>query len=534
MRSRVVVPAVSVLLFTLLAACGGRAQDQRPRLVVLVAVDQLRADMLDTYDSLFTGGLRRLRDTGYRFTNAVQDHAITHTAAGHAALATGVYPSRNGIVVNSWAERRGDGWRGVYAVEDSLSRIIGLPAAAGRSPANLLREGLPDWMVAADSATQVVSVSRKDRSAITLAGKTRGHVYWLAPAEGRFVTSAYYADNYPGWVERFNRDVMPTFYQDSVWTSTVPESARATTPDTAAWEGDGVHTYFPHRFSDESAGTTAVDKNLWISGTPFVDAATLAFARTAVQELGLGQDRSPDYLAVALSQTDIVGHGFGPESREQLDNLLRLDRELDDFLSFLDETVGEGRWVLGLSADHGVLSTPEYLAARGESARRVYRDDLLPVIEQARAAVEGGSTSGNGEDAQLRAARILETSPLIEDAIPYSEIAAGPPADSFVTLYRKSYHEGRVTAPLLQYGILSEIRLPYGMLLSSSATGTSHGSPYWYDRHVPFVLTGAGIEPGASEAPARTIDMAPTLAALLGIRIPADLDGLSMLPGSQR
>lgn len=495
--------------------------DDGPALVVLVSVDQLRADLLDRYDDLFQGGLRRLRDEGFRFTRASHNHANTATAPGHATLATGTVPARSGIVANQWYEQEEGGWRARYSVEDPASPIVGYPDMPGRSPENLLRGGLADWIREANPSAQVVSVSRKDRSAITLAGKTRGHVYWMASPEARFVTSSFYRDSYPEWITRLN-DSLPELAWDSVWTSTVPAGAAVLSRrDTASYENDGVHTYFPHAFAIEQAPAGPLPFGQWVAGTPAVDAATLAVAMRAVEELGLGRGEGVDYLAVSLSQTDAVGHSFGPLSREQLDNLLRMDRELGRLLEFLDATVGEGRWVLGFSADHGVLTMPEYLQEQGLSARRLSREDLLAVLERtSRAGQQGGDDPGS-----LAAA--LAELPFVARAAPVQELLRGEPADSFVTLFRNSYLESRPASTLETSGV--NVRWTEGTLTTGEATGTSHGSPYWYDRHVPLVFLGAGVTPGESAESAYTYDLAPTLANLAGVAFPSDVDGRPLL-----
>jgi hypothetical protein len=206
----------SLLLLLAATACNGSFQE-RPRLVVYVVVDQLRGDLLERYDSLFSRGIRRLLDNGYRFLSTTHDHGKTSTAVGHATLSTGVYPFRNGIVGNEWLERTPDGWTGVYSVEDTLTHILGMPVLEGRSPKNLWRSGLADWIAEADSGAIVVSASRKDRAAITMAGNARGHVYWIPDGQGRWVTSSFYAADYPDWIQRLNRIRMPEIFGDSIW-----------------------------------------------------------------------------------------------------------------------------------------------------------------------------------------------------------------------------------------------------------------------------------------------------------------------------
>jgi hypothetical protein len=171
-----------ILALLLPTSCAPGVQE-KPALVVYVVVDQMRGDLLERYDSHFRGGFRRLLDGGHRFLTATHDHGETATAPGHATLSTGVFPSRHGIVGNDWLERAPDGWRSVYCLEDSLVHVLGLPALEGRSPNNLLRGGLADWIAAADSDAIVVSASRKDRAAIAMAGKTAQHTYWIVLKE---------------------------------------------------------------------------------------------------------------------------------------------------------------------------------------------------------------------------------------------------------------------------------------------------------------------------------------------------------------
>ncbi|MDH5590709.1 MAG: alkaline phosphatase family protein, partial [Gemmatimonadota bacterium] len=182
-----VLTSISLALSLCLTSAACTAQTSHPKLIVVVTVDQLRGDLIQRYAPAFTGGLKRMLDEGYRFENGSHAHAITHTAAGHASISTGTFPSRSGIVANSWQQREGDTWTPMYAVEDPESPILGVEGAPGRSPRNLLRDGLADWVLSADPSAQVVSLSAKDRSAVTMAGRSRGQVYWTVPQVGRFV-----------------------------------------------------------------------------------------------------------------------------------------------------------------------------------------------------------------------------------------------------------------------------------------------------------------------------------------------------------
>jgi len=519
----------AILSFVLLGAlaCMGEFQ-KRPTLVVYVAVDQLRGDLLERYDSLFTGGFRRLHDEGFRFLSATHDHAKTSTAAGHATLSTGVFPSRSGIVANEWLERTADGWHAVYSVEDTLTHILGLPVLEGRSSKNLLRGGLADWIAEADSGAIVVSASRKDRAAITMAGKTRGHVYWITENHGRFVTSGFYADDYPAWVVRINRDEMPRIFGDSIWEQTVPEAARTMSrPDTAEFEGDGVHTAFPHRFHDEVRNADRPGAlNRWAYSQVYPDEALGFFAKEAVQSLGLGLDPVTDYLGLSFSQTDDVGHEYGPLSREQLENLLHLDRVLGELMNFLDQEVGEGRWVMALSGDHGVLTIPEYLVEQGGEGSRATSEDFSLLRRTFRVSREVGGDPQEVADSLVVA---LERLPFVADALTVLELKTPPPADSFVVLMRNSYHPDRWIGGSGSQGSGVVFRFVEGFYPDISARGTGHGTPYYYDRHVPLIFYGAGVEVGFSYDPVRTVDIAPTLAGLAGIGTPTDLDGQPLL-----
>ena len=218
--------ATSIMLGVVLVSGPGCSRVQEgPSLVVMIAVDQLRGDLLGEFDEAFSGGFRRLIDNGYQYRNASHPFAVTQTAAGHASISTGALPSRSGMVANSWSQQTGENWRGTYSVADEESPILGYEdtdGISGRSPKNLLRSGLADWVREADENAVTVSLSAKDRAAITLAGKTNSHVYWLLKEEARFVTSHHYAQAYPSWVESFNEKVMPALVADSVWDTEVP------------------------------------------------------------------------------------------------------------------------------------------------------------------------------------------------------------------------------------------------------------------------------------------------------------------------
>ena len=500
------------------------AAPSAPSLVVLVAVDQLRTDMLVRYESTFTRGFRRLLDEGYRFARATHDHARTSTGPGHVTLATGVHPARHGIVENQWSELVDGEWRSVYSMQDAETPILGSPDMPGRSPANIVREGLADWILADDPEARVVSISGKDRAAIGLAARARGEVYWLPPGRAEFVTSAYYRSDYPDWIRRFNEETMPEIYGQTVWESRTPPAYLALSrPDTSAFELDGAHSFFPHFASDRVDVDDADELNTWRHDeTPFPDEAILELARTAIAELRLGQAGTVDFLGVAFSQADPVGHRFGPFSREQLDNLLRLDGLLGELITTLDAELGADRWVMALSSDHGVLEIPEHMLEVGRAADRLDREErgLL------RAAIAAAAEAGGEGNARARAVRAsVSELPFIAAAYTFSEIeAADAHPDSFAVLFGRSHSRNRAVGIAGRNGV----HLRYGQGILTGSDRSSHGSPYYYDRAVPLIFLGARVRPGLSEMPVSTVDVAPTLADLANIPLPDDLDGSSV------
>ncbi len=489
------------------------ADSTAPKLVVMVLVDQLRADLLDRYGDLYTGGFKRLRDQGYSYVNASHDHSSTETAVGHASLATGVHPNRHGVVANLWYEMSGGAWRQVLSVEDTTVKLVGSPNLAGVSPRHLMRSGFAEWLMAANSKSKIASVSGKDRGAIAPAAHTKGYVYWFSSSSGRFVTSTYYRDADPDWVTKFNAGPLQAHRADTVWSLQAPASALSrANADTSATEGDGVHSFFPHRFSNEGQSFW-----YWWEATPKLDEATLELAKTMVTSLELGRDDAPDFLSVSLSATDRIGHGFGPLSREQLDNLLRLDRELREFFDYLDAQVGKGKWTMVLTADHGVLDLPEELVARGEYGHRLTPSE----VDQLNAVYSAAKANPDERAAVKKIVSDLKKLPFVADAWTRESLEKGQPTDSFAVLQKRSLYPSRFDGWFSRDGV--EFRFKPGIL--SLPRGTNHGTTYWYDRHVPMIFMGAGISAGKDQSRASTVDFAPTVAAMLGIPYPKDLDG---------
>jgi len=486
--------------FLALACMGGRAAHPEvhdpPRLTVVLVVDQMRSDYLERYSALFKGGLARILADGAVFTEAYQDHASTVTAVGHATIATGVSPARHGIVGNDFFDR-GEGKR-VYAASDPDAPILGVPDAAGRSPVRLRRSGLADWLRDASPESRIFSTALKDRSAIMLGGRSPDGAYWYRGRARQLVTSAFYTSQVPEWVRAFG-------------------------------SLDRVDSY-AHQTWDGHSGKDVLH-------SPFGDELILQFAQAAVEHEGLGADDTPDLLFIGASAADYIGHRWGPGSQELEDYYVRLDRYLGELFAYLDREVGTDEWALVLSSDHGVAPAPEELARRGEDARRISAREFSRKVQAAVGAaieesgIEPAPTfqwsdgphliSESASPDELRALRRaiadrLAAIDFVAAVFTADEVAgADPRGEGMIHRFRRAFDPER--SPDVMYALK-----PNYIVGSSTAT---HGSPYAYDMHVPLVFMGPGITPGRHDERVRAVDIAPTVARLLGIPAPDDLDG---------
>ena len=507
----------AVLLLLYLAPTRAQAQRRDIALVVLVAVDQLRPDYLRTFDRQFTGGFRRLLDRGAVFEQGRQLHAITETAPGHATMLSGRHPARTGIVSNE------------HGVEDPLAPFLGNPHVIGASPRNFRGTTLFDWMLAGDPGVRVLSVSRKDRGAILPVGRARGEVYWSF--DGRFATSRYYADTLPDWVEAFNARRSAERLAGSVWTLLRPESAYPE-PDDPPFENGGRSQTFPHPLP---AG--AVETAQRLGSFPWMDSLTIEFALDGVRHLELGRRGRPDLLSVSLSTTDAVGHQYGPDSRELHDHLLRLDRWLGRFLDSLAVLVPGQRTVVALTADHGVQPLPEWSRAHGRPAARLWLGDLASRAGQALARryrmdfglrFDAGLLAadtlalharGVNVDSLARAlAGAVRGRPGIRRVFTPASLRAAPADDPEAILWRNQLPAG--------FGwLLAGVIEPGYVWSLPDRTLAQHGSTAPLDLTVPIAFLGPGIRPQRSTRVVRTVDIAPTLAAFIGVTPTEALDG---------
>ena len=500
-----------------------------PRLVVVIAVDQLPAYYLDRFRPWFgPGGFNRFFRAGAVYPRARYAHVITETCPGHAVMLTGSYATANGIVANQWYDPVQG--RPVYCAEDGSVRLVGA-RGAGRSPRRLLGATVGDLLkVATAGRSRVVTISAKDRAAIMLGGHRADAAYWIV--DTLFVTSSWYRSDLPAWAAAVNRSRPVTRYFGTRWDRLLAPSAYAATgPDDVPAEGvvEGSRT-FPHRVVDLDG----------FDYSPMLDQAVADFAMRAVQAEELGRDSIPDLLAISFSATDRIGHTYGPDSQEIMDQVIRLDRTLARLFAFLDRTVAPGRTLIVLTADHGVAPLPEKLAEGLADGPRRMDPAVLDSAVSLALTDRFGSPTGAGwvsydeapllylsrealgtrkvglEDAERVAQAALLAVPGVSNAVTGVELtrlrASGGESDVV-----RSYYPAR-GADL--YYFLDPYWLP-----TTDPTGTGHGSPWRYDQEVPLLWQGAGIRPGVRGEPATVADLAPTLARLLGLETPGGSQG---------
>jgi predicted AlkP superfamily pyrophosphatase or phosphodiesterase len=509
-----------------------------PRLAVVVIFDMLRSSSLDRMIPLLPdGGLRRLYKDGAVFTNCTIPYCVTKTGPGHATVATGASPWLHGIVDNAWFEAA-DGQR-VNCVQDSSAKLVGATSGRPCSPWRLEAPTVAD-MLRGDTRglARVIAVAGKDRSAVLSAGHHANGAYWLDGNTGLMMTSSFYVSRLPGWAQRANGEADPVGALDEPWEPLLSED---TYLGTVSLNG---RSNFPHLIPQDVGG----GRSERLLEVPYALDHLFRFARAAVEGETLGQDAVCDLLVVGVSATDLVGHRYGPDSAEYLDMCARADRELAGFLSFLDREVGRGNYLVAVTADHGVATTPAYAdffeaehrdsvgSVKGEKlsgwCRRVL-DSRFEVPQGERPGewlldLTSGLLTLNLDWLAERGIALEEAVRTVVDSATANPWLAGAysPYDSrpgfmagpLVDAAQRNCFAGRsghlvlIPAPLVYFG-------------SGPRDHASHGSPYRYDTQVPLILYGWGIREGLYSEPVSLVDIAPTLSVLLGVRIPSSAEG---------
>jgi predicted AlkP superfamily pyrophosphatase or phosphodiesterase len=528
------------------------------RLVLQITVDQFRGDFVAaTRDRWGEGGLRRLYEHGAVFDDAHHRHANTETVVGHATLATGADPSVHGMVGNAWFDR--EGGRLQYNVEDARYDAVGhdlvqgssaahpevTKKTGGRSPEALLAPTLADSIAKAGGGrAKVFAVSLKDRSSVPMAGRL-GKALWWSDATGEFLSSSYY---YPGralpeWVQAWNAGHPADRFDGSPWTLLHDRrSYRAGSADDVPWEAPLPTTgrTFPHRLDRRALGASYYAA---IASSPFGDELLLDFARTLLEAEDVGRDDVLDYVAVGFSAVDYIGHRFGPSSLEMEDAILRIDRTIAALLAAADEVAGLGRTLVVLSSDHGVAEAPEELLARGREGGRIRLSEVeeTPAVRDLVARLGGKvvlrrwppyvyldheALLARGVDPEAAAkdlAAEIAKAPGVEAVFTRGAILAGELPDTEVArAVRRSFQPDRsgdlhvVPKPGWQIAYEGERPAPFV---------TGHGTPWNFDTFVPLVISGPGVPHVEVSRRVETVDVAPTVAALLGVERPAGATG---------
>lgn len=520
------VAAVALILVSAPLA----AQPAPPRLVVLLVVDQMRTDYIQAYGHQWTKGLRRLLDTGASFPLAEYPYAVTVTCAGHATISTGTMPTTHGMVGNGWHDR--ELRKNVTCTEDATATSVPFGGRAGvekHGTKYLRTTTLSDEMRFQSSRPPtVVGLSLKARSAMTLAGHASPTTYAVwEEDDGTWATSSAYAATASPVIDAWATANPVRAQYGQAWERLLPESAYLS--DDAQPGEPAVHL-FPHQLVSKSGEADTEFVNLW-ERSPRSDAALSSLAQYLVRELKMGQSTTgTDYLGISFSALDLVGHQFGPRSHEVQDTLAQLDVSIGALLDTLDAVVGRDRYVVALSADHGVAPMPEQAALSLPSAGRYNHMQVRSAIEDTLTPILGEGphvTTVSGANVYLTPGTLdtVMRTPIARTAVT-AAIKKIPGAglvywadeltstvattDTLLQAARRSYAAGRS-------GDLMVMAEPYWI---GQATGTTHGSPYGYDRRVPIVFAGAGITPGRYMTPASPADIAPTLAQMLGITLP--------------
>lgn len=503
------------------------AEVARPKLVVGLVVDQMRWDYLYRYYNRYTnGGFKRLVNEGFSVENTFIPYTPTYTACGHTCIYTGSIPAIHGIIGNDWYDSETK--KNMYCTEDTSVVTVGsAPSPEGQmSPKNMLTSTITDELrLATNFKGKVIGISLKDRGSILPAGHAANAAYWYQGTTGNWITSSYYMKEVPTWIADYNKLKLANKFYAKNWETLYPISTYVnSTSDEKAYEGKS--STFPHLL------TQNIDKNFdAIRSTPFGNTITLDLAKLAILSEDLGQDNITDFLAVSCSSTDYVGHGYGPNSIEAEDTYLRLDKDLEEFLNYLDKKVGKGNYTIFLTADHGAAHVPGFMEENKIPAGVVSDRDIASklntflnekfkvnniVLKSMNNQIifdHDKTDNGTVSFDVIKAASIefLKRMDGFANVVDISRIAQATIPEIQKKMITNGYNARRS-------GDLYYILDPNWF--NGGNTGTTHGSWNPYDAHIPLVFMGWGIKQGASNKTHYMTDISATLAALLHIQMP--------------
>jgi len=515
---------------------------QKPKLIVGIVVDQMRYDYISRYWSKFgDNGFKRLVTEGYFCKNTNYNYVPTYTAPGHASIYTGTTPSSHGIIANNWYDRESNTM--VYCVDDKSVNALGGDTKAGQmSPRKLLNTTIGDQLNLSDNfQSKVIGIALKDRGAILPAGKSGKAAYWYDGSTGNWISSTYYMKALPQWVTEFNNRAVAKRFLESTWNTLLPiEQYTESTPDDSPYERPFTgltKATFPYVLPELMA---ANEKLNMIRSTPYGNTFTKDFAIETIKAENMGKGNASDLIAISFSSTDYIGHQFGPNSVEVEDTYLRLDQDLAELLKFLDEWVGKNNVLVFLTADHGAAENPTYLKDHSISSGTFNEYELKGKLKKAMAKEFSDSLVLSVSNQQvfldqkaislktLKADKIensivdfLLKENGIANAFPEYNLVNKEYAEGIESVIKNGYHVKRSGDVMINY-------LPYWMD-SEVKFGTTHGSPYEYDTHVPLIFYGYTIKPGSTSEKINITDIAPTICNLLNIEVPNGTSGKPIL-----
>lgn len=508
---------------------------QRPKLVVGIVVDQMRWDYLYRYYDRYApnGGFKRMLNQGATCENTLIPYTPTVTACGHSSIYSGSVAAVTGITGNIWWDKYQ--MRPVYCTEDRSVNTVGSNSALGKmSPKNLLVTTICDELrLATNFRSKVIGVALKDRGGILPAGHSANAAYWYDNTNGKWITSTYYMNELPSWVNTFNDQKLVDKYYEQGW-KLVDSLSKYTqsTADEKAYEAKPFGPKFPYdmkNFIGKDYGK--------IASTPMGNSFTNEFAKAAITNEQLGADNITDFLAVSFSSTDYIGHTFGPNSVEAEDGLIRLDKEIGLLLDFLDSKVGEGQYLVFLSADHGVTQVPEFMKENKLPGGRVFMNRIVDSLNKElkgkygieKIIVSDENYQFHLNHPSLDSAKIskkdvtrwiidkVSADPGIARVFAIDDLYNVPLPPAVRSMLNNGYYPSRS-------GDI-QVMLKPGYIDAYSSTGTTHGLWNPYDSHIPLLWYGWGIKPGKNFKEVSMTDIAPTIAALLHIQMPSGCVG---------
>ncbi len=535
--SLIILPFFGCTLFAQTANTVATPSSSKPKLVIGIVIDQMRYDYIFRYWNKFgNNGFKRLVNDGFFCKNTTFNYMPTYTAPGHAAIYTGTTPSVNGIIANDWYDKETEKHK--YCVSDNTVNGVGTNGIEGkRSPANLLTTTITDELrISSNMKSKVIGIALKDRSAILPAGHTANAAYWYDGASGNFISSTYYMNELPLWLINFNKKELPKKYLSQPWNTLLPiDQYTESLPDDNNYEAlakGETKPVFPHKLPElmEKNGGLNLIRN-----TPFGNSLTKDLAIETIINEQLGKSSATDFLTISFSSPDHIGHLYGPNSVEQEDDYLRLDNDLAELLKFIKTFVGKNNALVFLTADHAAPEVPAYLSdlkipsgyvkekamvdALKKYLTKNYQDTLVLSYSNQQVFLDHKTIKEKKlvlQDVQNDVASFLQDMPEVAEVVTANTLNENQFTQGARYMMQNGFNAKRSGDVLVNY-------LP--AYVDYSPKGTTHGSPYSYDTHVPLIFYGWNIKKGSSTEQVNITDIAATLAMMLNVQFPNGCTG---------